>query len=153
MIIRPFEDADFDQLSTAWRAASVVAHDFLSLDFLEAEVVSIRDVYLAAAESWVAVDDEGDGKVVGFLALMGSEVGALFVHPGHWKKGIGRTLMAKAAEGREVLTLDVFEKNEVGRAFFGKFGFLTTDSSVHEETGNTVLRLELKVAKGLVEHD
>ncbi|MDF1800510.1 MAG: GNAT family N-acetyltransferase [Planctomycetota bacterium] len=139
MNLRPFTDADFDKLVSAWRAASVVAHPFLTPDFLEAEVESIRD-YLPAAETWVAEDD---GKLVGFLSLLGSEVGALFVHPAAWHKGIGRALLAKAVELRGDLTLRVFAENEVGRTFYRKMGFLETGRESHKQTGNELVRMEL----------
>lgn len=140
MNLRPFTDADFDELVTAWRAASVVAHPFLTPDFLEAEVESIREIYLPAAETWVAEDD---GKLVGFLSLLGSEVGALFVHPSAWHQGIGRALLAKAVELRGDLTLRVFAENEVGRTFYRKVGFIETGREDHKETGSELVRMEL----------
>jgi putative acetyltransferase len=153
MLLRTYKHADFDDLVTSWRAASVVAHPFLSPEFLDAEVTSIRDVYLPAAETWVAVDEEKDDKVIGFLALIGNEVGAIFVHPAYWKKGIGRALMNKAVELRKRLTVEVFAENEIGRAFYAKFGFETKGKSLHKETGQAVLQLEFKAAKRVGERD
>ena len=153
MLLRPYREEDFDDLVTAWRAASVVAHSFLSPDFLDAEVESIRDIYLPASETWVAVDQEGAGKVIGFLALLGNEIGAIFVHPKSWKKGIGRALMDKAVELRSNLTVEVFEANEIGRAFYAGYGFVATGESVHKETGNALLQLQFNVAKGLIGSD
>ncbi len=140
MHLRPYLDVDFDQLVTAWRASSVVAHSFLSPDFLDAEVESIREVYLPASEAWVAVEDE---RVVGFLALLGNEIGALFVHPNFWGRGIGRALLDKAVELRGALTLEVFEENEIGRAFYTRYGFVATGREKHEETGQPVIRMQL----------
>jgi putative acetyltransferase len=151
MHLRPFQEVDFDDLVIAWRAASVVAHSFLSPDFLNAEVESIREVYLPAAETWVAIDNKNNDKVVGFLALMGNEIGAIFVHPNHWKQGIGRALMDKAVELRTTLTLEVFEENDIGRAFYTKYGFVATGRGLHQETGKSVIQLEFKVAKGSLE--
>jgi hypothetical protein len=62
MLLRPYREEDFDDLGTAWRAASLVAHSFLSPDLLDAEVESIRDIYLPASETWGAVDEEGAGE-------------------------------------------------------------------------------------------
>lgn len=140
MELRPFQETDFDQLITAWRAASVVAHPFLTPDFLDAEVDSIRDMYLPAAETWVAMNGE---TVVGFLALLGDEIGAIFVHPNHWRNGIGRALMDKAASLRDKLTLEVFEENEIGRAFYKRYGFTEGGHSVHGVTGRPLIRMEL----------
>jgi putative acetyltransferase len=140
MHLRPYLDEDFDALVTAWRAASVVAHPFLTPDFLDAEVISIRDVYLPASETWVAVEGE---EVIGFLALLGSEVGALFVHPKFWSHGIGRALLDKAVELRGALTVDVFEANEIGRAFYERHGFTATSEEKHEETGLPMVHMQL----------
>lgn len=143
MHLRPYLDEDFDALVTAWRAASVVAHPFLTPDFLDAEVTSIRDVYLPASETWVAVVD---GEAIGFLALLGSEVGALFVHPKFWGRGIGLSLLDKAASLRDKLTVDVFEDNEIGRAFYTRCGFVATGQEVHKETGLPMIRMQLNEA-------
>ena len=138
MKLRPYRDEDYDTLAQAWRAASVVAHDFLTPDFLEAEVESIREVYLPAAETWIA---ELDGEPVGFLSLLGSRIGALFVHPDHWGAGIGRALFQKALELRGSLTLRLFADNEVGRRFFEAAGFVETGRDTHEETGRELVYL------------
>ena len=140
MHLRPHLDVDFDQLVTAWRASSVVALAFLSPDFLDAEVESIREIYLPASEAWVAIEND---RVVGFLALLGNEIGALFVHPNFWGQGIGRALMDKAVELRGTLTLEVFEENEIGRAFYSRYGFIATGREIHEETGQPVIRMQL----------
>jgi putative acetyltransferase len=139
MEVRPYRDSDFEQLISGWRAASVVAHPFLTPDFLDAEVESIREVYLAAADSWVA---EVDGEVVGFLALLGSEIGAVFVHPNHWRAGIGSALMNQATKSTPRLHLDVFAENKIGRAFYKRYGFVEGDRGVHQATGEKIIRME-----------
>jgi len=145
MHLRPYRDDDFETLAAAWRAASVVAHDFLTPDFLEAEVESIRDVYLPAAETWVA---EVDGEPVGFLALLGQVIGGLFVHPNHWGSGVGQALVAKAVEQRGDLTIRLFAENQVGCRFFERAGFAVKGTETHKETGREVVRLELATTGG-----
>lgn len=144
MNLRPYQDDDFDQLIRAWRAASVVAHTFLSPEFLEDEATSIREMYLPAAEAWVA--EEG-GEVVGFFALLGHELGALFVHPKHWGRGIGHALMDKAVELRDHLSLEVFEANRIGRSFYERYGFTEDSSGVNKATGERVLRMTFDRAR------
>ncbi len=139
MQVRPYRDSDFEQLIAGWRAASVVAHPFLTPDFLEAEAESVRDVYIDAADSWVV---ELDGKVVGFIALLGGEIGALFVHPNHWRSGIGRALVNQAVESHSRLHLVVFAENTIGRAFYKRYGFVEGDRSLHKATGQEVIRME-----------
>jgi putative acetyltransferase len=107
-VIRQYEDQDLNDLLTAWAAASEIAHPFLSEEFLASERENIPNLYLPNAETWVF---EASGQVVGFIALIGNEVGAIFVHPGHQRMGVGQRLMDKAKELREELEVEVFVKN------------------------------------------
>lgn len=140
-MIRKYKDTDLDELLEAWSAASAVAHPFLSQEFLAAERENIPNLYLPIAETWVF---EIDGRVMGFIALIENEVGAVFVHPDHHRKGIGNKLLDKAKELREELEVEVFRKNAIGRAFYAKYGFELIEEKVHEPTGCDVLRLRLK---------
>ena len=92
------------------------------------------------AETWVY---EQDSKIVGFIALIGNEVGAIFVHSNYQRRGIGKKLMDFAKSIRENLVLDVFKENRMGRAFYHKYGFKQIGEHVHEETGQKLLRLKL----------
>ncbi len=137
-MIRQYEDRDLDDLLTAWAAASEIAHPFLTKEFLASERENIPNLYLPNAETWVYEDD---GRVVGFVALIGNEVGAIFVHPSHQRKGVGNGLMDKAKKLREELEVEVFVKNAIGRAFYAKYGFTPVEENVHEQTGFDLLRL------------
>jgi putative acetyltransferase len=137
-MIRPYREQDIDRVVEVWHAASLVATPFLSSEFLAAEKARIRDVWMSAAESWVF---ERDGEIVGFIALVGDEVGGIFVHPDSQRMGVGRALMDHAAIRRARLVLDVFEGNRVGRGFYGRYGFEEIGRSVHEETGEVQIRL------------
>lgn len=139
-MIRQYEDQDLDDLLTAWAAASEIAHPFLTQDFLASERENIPNLYIPNAETWVYEDD---GRVVGFVALIGNEVGAIFVHPSHQRNGVGQRLMDKAKEIREELEVEVFVKNAIGRAFYAKYGFTPIGEKVHEQTGFDLLRLRL----------
>lgn len=139
-MIRPYAAKDLDDLLTAWGAASEIAHPFLSDEFIASERENIPDLYLPNAETWVF---EADGTVVGFIALIGNEVGAIFVHPSHQKIGIGQQLMDKAKELRGELEVEVFAANSIGRAFYAKYGFIPIEEKVHEPTRQDVLRLRL----------
>lgn len=123
-----------------WARASALAHPFLGQDFLELERRNIPDVYLPKAETWVW---EADGRVVGFLSLLGNEVGALFVDPQFHRSGIGRALIDQARALRGELEVEVFERNFLGRTFYAKVGFELIHQKVHDQTGFEILRLRL----------
>lgn len=139
-MIRAYRDADCDDVLNVWSKASAIAHPFLSREFLSEERRKIPDVYLPNAETWVW---EAEGRVLGFLALIGNEIGALFVDPDYHRSGIGRALLGKAQSEQQVLEVEVFEKNRIGRAFYSRVGFEHVTSRVHDETGFELLRLRL----------
>lgn len=127
----------------AWYSASQVAHPFLSQDFFEQERRNIRDLYLPYSETWVF---DLDGVVVGFMSLIGNEVGGIFVDSAFHRHGIGRALMDHARGIRDELELDVFKDNAVGRSFYEKYGFSQVGEHLHEETG--LMQLRLKLVRG-----
>ena len=139
-MIRRYAPKDLDDLLTAWEKASEIAHPFLSEEFIASERENIPNLYLPNAETWVF---DADGRVVGFIALIGIEVGAILVHPSHQKLGIGQQLMDKAKKLRGDLEVEVFAANSIGRAFYSKYGFVLIHEKVHESTGQDVLRLKL----------
>ena len=137
--IRQYADNDLEDLLASWESASRLAHPFLEEDFLATERHNIPNLYLPNADTWVA---DLDGKVVGFIALLGNEVGAIFLDPNHHGKGIGKSLMDKAQEIHGILEVDVFEKNLIGRKFYELYGFESLSESIHSPTKQKVLRLK-----------
>src|SRR5207247_10904924 len=84
-------------------------------------------------EKSIFVAEDRDGNIVGFSALGPSrdadanpntaEVGAIYVHPEKWKKGIGRALLSASLDQvrtREFdqITLWVLEANQRARSFY-----------------------------------
>ena len=136
--LRAYEPRDLSALLDVWEAASRVGHPFLPAEFLAQERRNIPDVYLPNSETWVA---EVEGRVVGFLALLGNEVGALFVTPERHGDGVGHALMEHARDLRGGLTVEVFERNAIGRAFYARQGFELVERKLHEATGFELLRL------------
>lgn len=139
-MIRAYQEKDLSELLDAWYSASQVAHRFLDEDFFEQERSNIAALYLPNAETWVY---ELDGVVVGFISLVGNEVGGIFVDSKFHSQGIGQALMDHARSIRDVLELDVFKDNPLGRKFYKKYGFIQVDEHLHEETGFMLLRLKL----------
>lgn len=139
-MIRAYAATDLEDLLDVWYRASLLAHSFLDEAFFDGERLAIAEQWLPMAETTVY---EADGRVVGFVALIGNEVGAIFVDPDHQSRGIGRALMDHAREARPFLELDVFEANSIGRRFYDAYGFEQVDRHVHEPTGQTELRLRL----------
>lgn len=145
MPVRPYTDGDLEAVLAAWYRASVVAHRFLPEEFFETERRQIADRWLPVADTLVY---EADGQVVGFVALVGNEVGGLFVDPDWQGRGFGRALMDAARASRPFLELGVFEANDAGRRFYDAYGFDVVGRQVHQATGQPELRLRLTPARG-----
>ncbi len=139
-MIRPYTDEDLSELLDVWYQASLIAHSFLSEEFFDTERRLIAEHWLPTAETMVY---ETDGRVVGFLALIGNEVGAVFVDPHYQGRGIGRALMDGARDSRPYLELDVFEANSAGRRFYDAYGFEFVDRHLGEATGHAEIRVRL----------
>ena len=142
--LRQYTEADLNSVLSSWENASKIAHPFLTDEFMDKERYNIPNVYLPNADTWVA---DVNGTVVGFIALIGDEVGAIFVEPEFQGVGIGSALMNQARELHGDLEIDVFEANSIGRKFYSSYGFKPLLEKIHEETGNKVLRLKLTTNK------
>lgn len=145
-IIRKYQDTDVEQVLSAWQNTQALAHPFLPDDFQNQERMNIRELYLPNADTWVVEDDN---QVVGFIALIGNEIGGLFVQPSHHGKKLGKLLVDQAQELHGDLVVDVFEKNEVGHKFYSKYGFTLVEKTLHEPTGEQLLRLTFIASKAL----
>lgn len=139
-MIRPFRTSDTQQLLHVWYQASLIAHSFLDADFFEAERKRIVEHWLPQAETYVSVESR---QLVGFLSLVGDEVGAIFVDPQAQGNGHGRALMDHARSIRDHLELDVFEENSIGRSFYAAHGFEQIGRGVDATTGRVTLRYRL----------
>ena len=139
-LIRRYKSEDLDHLLDVWEAASNLAHPFLSAEFQANERHNIEHVYLPATENWVAVVDE---NFAGFIALIGNEIGGLFVHPAFQRRGIGMELVNHAQNIRGDLEVEVFKDNQIGKSFYETRGFVLLEEKLHEKTGRLVHRMRL----------
>ena len=137
--LRKFKDSDLDSILSVWENASKLAHSFLSEEFFEKERYNIPNIYIPNADTTVA---EIKGHIIGFISMIGNEIGGLFVDPEFHGLGIGTALVDLVFDTHDKLVVEVFEDNIIGRRFYAKFGFKFIDKKFHPESGKTMLRLE-----------
>ncbi|MEM7248123.1 MAG: GNAT family N-acetyltransferase [Acidobacteriota bacterium] len=137
--VRAYAADDLEDVLTTWEAASRLAHSFLDDEWHAKERKLIAETCLPKADTRVI--ELADGRVVGFLALIGNEVSGLFVHPDHHRNGMGEELIYHAEPLHDVLEVEVFAENQIGRSFFQATDFQPLSESLHEETDRKILRL------------
>ena len=98
----------------------------------------MRTIYIPNSDTWVY---EKDAEIVGFISMIGNEIGGLFVIPSKLGKGIGTQLINFVGENHKDLEVEVFEKNKIGRAFYKKHGFHLIKEFTHQESGENVIRM------------
>jgi putative acetyltransferase len=144
--IRQYEDSDLEAVLSSWGRATRLAHPFMTEVFLAQEKINTAEIYLPNTDTWVI---EIEGEVTGFIALMGNEVGAIFLQPEFHGKGAGKALMDKAQELHGNLEVEVFKENSIGRKFYSQYGFELLEEKLHEPTGQQVLRLKFTANKAV----
>ena len=142
--IRQYQNSDLDDLMATWESANKLAHPFLKDDFVAQVRKDIPSLYLPNADTWVV---KAESQVVGFIALLGNEVGAIFLQPKYQGMKLGKMMMDKAQKLHGDLELEVFEKNSIGRKFYSQYGFSFIKEETHEPTGEPVLRLRFTANK------
>lgn len=137
-MIRKHTDSDLEDILDIWSQSSSLAHPFLATEFVEKVKKDMRELYIPNSETWVY---EENGKVIGFVGMMGNEIGGLFVLPNHHAKGVGTKLVNYILESFDELEVEVFTKNKIGRAFYNKYGFEFMKKFLHE-SGHEVIRMK-----------
>jgi putative acetyltransferase len=140
-MIRKYTAQDLESILHIWEKSSAVAHSFLSPSFVEKVKAEMTNIYIPNSETWVY---EIENSIVGFISMLENEIGGLFVLPDYHAKGMGTKLVDFIKPLHADLEVDVFEKNQIGRAFYAKYGFEKTGEYYHEQSSHTVLRLKLK---------
>jgi putative acetyltransferase len=142
--IRQYKNSDLEAVLSSWEIATRLAHPFMTDEFIAQERINVAEIYMPNTDTWVI---ELDGEVKGFIALMGNEVGAIFLLPECHGIGAGKALMDKAQELHGDIEVEVFKENSIGRKFYSRYGFTQLEEKLHEPTGQQVLRLKFTANK------
>ena len=125
IVIREYEPADFDALTILWRIArerSMPEFQLRKGHFFYEDRDYFQNQILMRNMVWAATVGE---LPVGFIAMKNDLIDQLYVHPNHWRKGIGRSLLDFAkTRCPDHLWLYTLQINANARAFYEKNGFI-----------------------------
>lgn len=141
-MIRKYENQDERRIIEIWLSSSSLAHPFLDTAFVEKIKKDMKEIYLPNAETWVY---EYNDNVIGFISMIGNEIGGLFVQPDQHSKGVGTKLVNFIGGFHKELEVEVFRDNKIGRAFYAKYGFKMIKEYFHEESKQVLLRMKFYI--------
>lgn len=139
-MIRKYRTDDTDALVSVWRKANALAHPFLPEDFVAQVAADMRNIYLPNAETWLL---EEERQPVGFIALIGDEIGGLFLDPSRHGKGFGKAMVDHAVALKGPLRVEVFKRNSIGRRFYKRYGFVELEEYRHEPSGELTIKMAM----------
>lgn len=132
-MIRPATAEDIPLLADIWLRASVRAHDFIPEAFWISRADVMAREHLPNAEEVMVLDVED--RVIGFSAINGDHLEALFIDPRVQSYGHGSRLMAHAMAGHQRLTLCVYSRNVRAVSFYHRLGFHAQEERLEPLTG------------------
>jgi len=143
--IRPYREVDQEHILRIWYSESLRSHPFIPARFWEGHLETLRNRYLPESETFVA---ERDGRLVGFISLIGNYIGAFFVDVLHQGQGIGSALMEYAHKSKGSLFVDVYKENTHARSFYEQYGFTQKREKIQHETGHTMITMHIEKNSG-----
>lgn len=115
-----------------WRDAADATHDFLTPEH-RIEIDAMVADWLPSAKLWLALD--GSGHQVGFLAMDGNMIDALFVDPAVHGQGYGTRLVNHALTLAPNAIVDANEQAANALPFYESLGFVRTGRSATDSQG------------------
>ena len=130
-MVRRMEAAELGAVAEIWLEANLDAHDFVPEIYWRSQLEPVRES-IWKAEVYVY---EEDGAILGFIGLDGETVEGLFVKKEARSRGIGKALLDRAREGRDLLELRVYSENWPAVKFYYREGFTLFGQDVDRATG------------------
>ncbi len=129
-MIRKFEKNDINNVMKIWKDENIKAHQFIPKEYWENSYIYVKEI-LPNAEIYVYVIEE---NIVGFIGLNQNYIEGIFVDTNNQCNGIGRSLLNKAKENKNYLTLSVYKKNINAIRFYKKNGFVIKNEKMDNNT-------------------
>lgn len=126
------------RLYDIWFAAVSATHNFLSPSDLDAIARAFREDYIPLASFTVAVC--ANDRALGFMAMTGMHIDALFIDPACHGQGIGRAFVERSGAS----SVDVNEQNAGATTFYKRLGFAVASRSLLDDAGRPYPILHLR---------
>ena len=129
------------ELLEIWEASVRASHHFLT----EADITMLTPQAEGALRNietlWVMADGR---RSIGFMGVQERKIEMLFLHPGYFRKGLGKMLVERAFRDLDVEYVDVNEQNPGAAKFYEHMGFKIFKRNEFDSDGNPFPILEMK---------
>ena len=130
-MIRSLQKADINRVADIWLDTNLKAHSFISAQSWESNYELVKEM-LSQAEVYVYEDGQ---KIQGFIGLSDKYIEGIFVSEKMQSQGIGKLLLNYIKDRKDVLHLNVYQKNIRAIHFYQREGFEIQCEGLDEATG------------------
>ena len=130
-MIRSLQKADINRVADIWLDTNLKAHSFISAKYWESNYELVKEM-LSQAEVYVYEDGQ---KIQGFIGLSDKYIEGIFVSEKMQSQGIGKLLLNYIKDRKDVLRLNVYQKNIRAIHFYQREGFEIQCEGLDEATG------------------
>lgn len=130
-MIRSLQKADINRVADIWLDTNLKAHSFISAQYWESNYELVKEM-LSQAEVYVYEDGQ---KIQGFIGLSDKYIEGIFVSEKMQSQGIGKLLLNYIKDRKDVLRLNVYQKNIRAIHFYQREGFEIQCGGLDEATG------------------
>ena len=130
-----------NSLLDVWLASVCASHHFLSEADIRTLTPQAEEALRQIETLWIIQD----GLLpIGFMGIQERKIEMLFLHPDHFRKGLGKELVQRAFRELKVEYVDVNEQNPDAARFYERMGFHTFRRDDTDDQGNPFPILRMK---------
>lgn len=130
-MIRKLREADIAAVAGLWLDTNLKAHGFVPTEYWRSNYEPLKAM-LPEAEVYVY---ENAGEIAAFIGMNGEYIEGIFVSDKMQSRGIGKLMLDHVKAKKDVLRLNVYQKNERAVRFYKREGFEIYDVGTDEATG------------------
>lgn len=132
-MIKQFNKNDANELSVImqiWYESNCDAHPFIDESYWKNHFETVKEA-IQNADVYVIMEDN---QIKGFIGLINDYIAGLFVQKNARHHGLGKQLLNNAKQTHQILTLEVYEKNQNAVQFYEKNGFKIIETKLDPDT-------------------
>ena len=130
-----------NSLLDVWLASVRASHHFLSETNIRTLTPQAEEALRQIETLWIIQD----GLLpIGFMGIQERKIEMLFLHPDHFRKGLGKELVQRAFRELKVEYVDVNEQNPDAARFYERMGFHAFRRDDTDDQGNPFPILRMK---------